>query len=138
MLFVYVLVAGIGCGDNDNAPPPPVPSAALQCAVVGTLCHASKTAAGQACHELGHHGVPTVCAAEFPGCVGECLGEKPGDPFCRAIGSLCHAVGDANGPLHGCHELGHEGDPDTCRARFDDCAEQCLTAIEAQEARSAP
>jgi hypothetical protein len=138
LLGVLACVGAWSCGDNDNSPPPPEPSPASLCEVVGSLCHDAESDAGQACHELGHDGVPATCAAELPGCVDECLGAKPGDPLCRAIGSLCHAVDDDDGPLHACHELGHDGDAATCRARFDDCAARCLTAIEEQETRAAP
>ena len=133
-LLVLVLLVGIGasaCGDNDNsAPPTAQPSAVLQCEVMGSLCHRNDDAAGQACHELGHDGTPDQCVAQFPACIGLCLDEGHGDPFCRALGSLCHAVDDGDGPRHACHELGHVNDPATCRARFDDCAAMCLTAMQ--------
>lgn len=131
MLIALALVASVGaasCGDNDNEAPRP--SAELQCTVVGSLCHDAESAEGQACHELGHDGPPDQCAARFPECIGLCLDGHDGDPFCRALGRLCHAVDDGDGPLHACHELGHDGDPDTCRRSFDDCAERCLAASE--------
>jgi hypothetical protein len=128
-LALLVAMGAWSCGDNDNSGPTTArPSAALQCEVMGSLCHDAEGAAGRACHERGHDGPPDRCAAEFPACIGECLGDGRGDPFCRALGSYCHAVDDEDGPLHACHELGHDGDPRTCRTRFDDCAEQCLAA----------
>ena len=124
MLALIVGVSALGCGDNDNNAPPEQPSPTLQCEVVGTLCHDSDTDAGQACHELGHQGPPSQCAVRFSGCIDECLGEKDGDPICRALGSLCHDTESHEGQA--CHELGHENDADACRAAFDDCAETCL------------
>jgi hypothetical protein len=129
VLALVVCIGAWGCGDNDNDAPAE-PSAALQCEVVGTLCHDSETAEGETCHALGHDGPPDQCAAQFSDCIGVCLEGDDGDPFCRALGSLCHAVDDDDGPLHACHELGHDGDPDACRRRFEDCAERCLAARE--------
>jgi hypothetical protein len=136
MMTMVAIVACIGawsCGDNDNSAPEARPSAALQCEVVGKLCHDAENDEGQACHELGHDGVPSVCAAEFPGCIDLCLdgGGDHGDPFCRALGILCHEVDDDDGPLHACHELGHDAAPTTCRQQFDHCAQLCLAAIDA-------
>ena len=134
MMTMLAIVACIGawsCGDNDNSAPEARPSAALQCEVVGTLCHDAESDAGQACHELGHDGAPSTCAAEFPGCIDTCLdgGSDDHDPFCRALGSLCHDTESAEGQA--CHELGHDADPTTCRQRFDHCAQLCLAAIDA-------
>ncbi|HYP87491.1 MAG TPA: hypothetical protein VEQ59_05045, partial [Polyangiaceae bacterium] len=53
-------------------------------------------------------------------------------------GELCHAVDDHDGPLHACHELGHENDAEQCAAAFDDCSAQCLAAREALEEAPAP
>ena len=132
MLMVCAMAACVGawgCGDNDNSVPEPTPSAALQCEVVGTLCHDSESDAGQACHHLGHDGAPAACVAEFSGCLDVCLEPGAGeDPFCRAIGSLCHDTESAEGQA--CHELGHDGDAAACRRAFDDCAELCLAANE--------
>ena len=133
VMTVLALAACIGmwsCGDNDNSEPVARPSAELQCAVVGKLCHDAESDAGQACHELGHDGVPSTCAAEFPVCIDLCL-DDDGDPFCRALGSLCHEVVDDDGPLQSCHELGHYADPSACRRQFDHCAQLCLAAIDA-------
>lgn len=137
MMTTLAILACIGawsCGDNDNSAPEAKPSAALQCDVMGTLCHDTESAEGQACHALGHDADPSTCAAEFPGCIDTCLGGGSGDhgdPFCRALGRLCHDVDDDGGPLSACHELGHDADPTTCRRRFDHCAELCLAAIDA-------
>lgn len=128
VLALVVCVGAWGCGDNDNDAP--APSASLQCEVMGSLCHDAETAEGQACHERGHDGPPDQCVADFAGCIDLCLGDDDGDPFCRALGSLCHGVDDGDGPLHACHELGHEDDPAACRRGFDECATRCLAADE--------
>jgi hypothetical protein len=128
MLMAGVLLACVtaaGCGDNDNSVEEPTPSAALQCEVMGSLCHDSESDAGQACHELGHDGPPSACRAEFSDCLDVCLEHGAGeDPFCRAIGSLCHDTESEAGQA--CHDLGHDGDPAACRREFDACAETCL------------
>jgi len=128
MVVVCALLVGMsawGCGDNDSSVAEPTPSAALQCEVMGSLCHDSPSAAGQACHDLGHDGPPNACVAEFAGCLDVCLEHGAGeDPFCRAIGSLCHDSESAAGQA--CHDLGHDGDPDMCRREFDACAQLCL------------
>lgn len=127
VIALVVWVGAWGCGDNDNSgPDDPRPSAALQCEVMGTLCHDTEDAAGQACHEVGHDGPPAACAAEFPACIAGCLGDGEGDPFCRALGRLCHDTSDAAGQA--CHELGHDDDPAACRRDFDECAARCLGA----------
>jgi hypothetical protein len=127
VLAVVACIGASGCGDNDNEASPP-PSAELQCEVVGTLCHDSETEEGQVCHELGHDGPPNECAAQFSSCIGLCLDGDDGDPFCHALGSLCHDVQTAEGQA--CHDLGHDGDAATCRRRFDGCAAHCLEAGE--------
>jgi hypothetical protein len=131
-LVLVVLGGAVGCGDNDNSGPEGgTPSATLQCSVLGSLCHDDETAAGHACHELGHDGTPDACVTGFSGCIEVCLGDPSGehdDPICRALGSLCHFPGGGGGPQDACHNVGHDGDPENCRRRFDDCAERCLAA----------
>ena len=127
--LAVVACGALGCGDNDNENASPAPSAALQCEVMGPLCHDAESDAGQACHELGHAGTPDQCVARFSGCMDLCLGSDDGDPFCRTLGMLCHGLGD-DGPLHACHELGHDDDPAVCRESFNECAELCLAARE--------
>lgn len=128
MLLVGVLLACIGawgCGDNDNSVEEAQPSAALQCEVMGSLCHDAETEAGEECHHLGHDGPPNACVAEFASCLDLCLDHGAGeDPFCRAIGSVCHDSESAAGQA--CHDLGHDGDAVACRREFDGCARLCL------------
>jgi hypothetical protein len=50
--------------------------------------------------------------------------------MCRALGSLCHAVDDGDGPLADCHDLGHAADPEACVEGFQSCIDLCLEAEE--------
>lgn len=140
MLMVCALLMSVGawgCGDNDNSVAEPTPSAALQCEVLGSLCHDSETVPGEECHHLGHDGPPDACVAGFSGCLDVGLDHGAGeDPFCRAIGSLCHDGALDDGPIHACHEIGHAGNPSTCRREFDACAHMCLAARETSVATS--
>jgi hypothetical protein len=130
------------CGDDDDAVGPGTGGAGtsegvFECQVMGELCHEGDTGSGPAhdCHQQAHHGNGAECLGSFASCIGTCVtegGEK--DPRCAALGELCHAVDDQDGPLHECHELGHVNDADACAASFDDCAKRCLAAREALEA----
>jgi hypothetical protein len=103
---------------------------------LGELCHAADSGEGaaQECHELGHVADGDACALGFAGCVETCVDESAGEePLCAALGELCHAVDDEDGPLHDCHELGHVNDSAVCAAEFDHCAEICLAAREELE-----
>jgi hypothetical protein len=152
--FCGVLVLGAsglmfsGCGDDDDdrlaATPgaggePSATDGSAECAVIGELCHEadSGSGAGHECHNVGHEADGAACLAAFAGCVSTCVGDDDdgsgSDPHCAALGELCHAVDDHDGPLHACHELGHENDAEQCAAAFDDCSAQCLAAREALE-----
>jgi hypothetical protein len=145
----------VGCGDDDDSTSSSGGSSsgggqagaglggsasegALECEVVGELCHEADLGSGPAhdCHELGHEGVAATCHAQFKTCIDTCVQDEDGtpsseqDPKCLALGELCHPVDDKDGPLHECHELGHEGDATACAAAFDDCATKCLAARE--------
>lgn len=116
-----------------------------ECKVMGELCHEADTGNGGAataaheCHEVGHEGDGTACLKEFAGCINTCVDEAPAnlslaDARCAALGELCHPVDDETGPLHECHELGHENDSSKCAAQFADCSERCLAARQLLEA----
>ena len=112
-----------------------------ECKVMGELCHEADTGSGAAheCHEVGHEGDGAACLSEFAGCINTCVPEAPAKlslatARCAALGELCHPVDDQTGPLHACHELGHENDPSACAAQFADCAARCLAARERLEA----
>ena len=128
-LALVACVGALGCGDNDNDAAGATPSAALQCEVMGPLCHEAESAEGQACHEVGHEASPDQCVAEFSGCMDLCLEPDDGDPFCRALAALCDGL-DEDGPLNDCHELGHDANANACREGFDECAALCLAARE--------
>lgn len=121
--------AGAGGSSDDGA---------LECEVVGELCHEADLGSGPAhdCHELGHDGDGPACHAQFSSCIHTCVQDEDGspntdqDPKCLALGELCHPVDDKNGPLHECHELGHDGEAAACAAGFEDCAKRCLAARE--------
>lgn len=118
---------------------------AIQCEVIGELCHEADTGSGPAhdCHETGHVGVAATCAKEFSSCIHTCVTDADDlgsggaasapDPRCIALGELCHEVDDKTGPLHICHETGHIGDAAKCAASFDSCATECLAARAALE-----
>lgn len=113
-----------------------VASGEAQCEVLGELCHAADTGSGAAheCHELGHVADGDACIEGFAGCVEACVDGSAGqEPLCAALGELCHAVDDEDGPLHECHELGHVNDRAVCASEFDRCAELCLVAREGLE-----
>lgn len=120
---------------------------ALTCKVIGELCHEADTGSGPGhdCHELGHVGNADACAEAFDGCITLCTGDDTGgggaggggsapDAYCAALGELCHAADDTDGPLHECHEVGHVGNAANCAAEFDHCATLCLAAREELEA----
>lgn len=134
------------CGDDDDSSQEPAAGAdggasetPLDCSVLGELCHEADTGSGLAhdCHELGHDGVIATCAKQFDGCISACVTESDAsqqDPRCAALGELCHEVDDGDGPLHDCHELGHDGNAAACASGFEDCATRCLVARAALEA----
>ncbi|HEY6080857.1 MAG TPA: hypothetical protein VIW29_18715 [Polyangiaceae bacterium] len=157
VLAAFLVVPG--CSDDDHdGEGDPHGDAALVCQVMGELCHAADSGEGPAhdCHEIGHVGEGEACEAAFDGCMGVCLesdsgaggaggsgsggaggAEEPAkDPYCAALGELCHAVDDEDGPTHDCHELGHVNDPEICAASFDECATLCLEKLD--EAEAAP
>ncbi|HYQ15816.1 MAG TPA: hypothetical protein VEQ58_08665 [Polyangiaceae bacterium] len=146
------------CGDDDDddhhhvtatagaAGEPSTSDGSAECAVIGELCHEADSGSGAAhdCHEVGHVADGAACLSSFDGCVKTCVDDGDGDadadadPRCAALGELCHPVDDHDGPLHACHELGHENDAEGCAAAFDDCAAQCLAAREALEEATPP
>jgi hypothetical protein len=116
----------------------------LECKVLGRLCHEADTGSDSGtaheCHEIGHEGHADECGEAFDGCIAFCVPDEGAggsggagttqDSHCAALGELCHAVDDGDGPLHACHELGHVNNAARCAAEFDDCATQCLAARE--------
>src|SRR3954471_18110446 len=140
-LFVLAtLFAFAGCSDDDGGDDAVggastqaaggASPGAVDCEVLGELCHEADTGSGAAhdCHELGHQGNASACQTAFDGCVVRCVGAADGaagastalpDGRCAALGELCHEVDDGNGPLHECHELGHVANAAKCATGFD-------------------
>lgn len=126
-----------GGGGHDEAP--------VICQVLGTLCHEADTGPGMGrdCHQLGHASELETCEEQFSSCIGLCVEGQTGtggagggsgadqDPYCAALGSLCHPIEDGMGPV--CHDIGHEGDAAACAESFDECAHFCLEARDALE-----
>jgi len=133
--------AGAGHGGEATGQGGASSDGSAECAVLGELCHEADTGPGPAheCHEVGHEGEGAACLAQFASCTRTCVPEAAGgagsgiDPRCAALGELCHPVDDKTGPLHECHELGHDGEARACAAAFADCATRCLAAREALE-----
>lgn len=116
--------------------------ARAECAAIGELCHAADVGAGplHECHEIGHVGDVSQCAAHFAECVGLCVRSEGDDPesgvadgYCAALGELCHPVDELSPMLHDCHEVGHRGEATACKQAFDACATMCLRALEDSE-----
>lgn len=151
-----------GCGDDDDSSPSTGGSGSQagsghggdpdsqggsaasdgtdECKVMGELCHEADSGSGAAheCHEVGHEADGAACLTAFAGCINTCVPEAPEDlsledARCAALGELCHVVDDKTGPLHECHELGHENDASLCAAKFANCAKICLEARELLE-----
>jgi hypothetical protein len=159
LVAVVSLFAFAGCGDDDDSSPGTAGTAShggtggsstanggaddgsVECQVIGELCHEADSSTGPAhdCHEVGHEGDGAACLSEFASCVATCVpsegaGGAGPDPRCAALGELCHPVDDETGPLHDCHELGHENDGEKCATLFHDCSLLCLAAREGLEA----
>jgi hypothetical protein len=133
--------AGAAPGGNAQGQGGSASDGSVECAVLGELCHEADTGPGPAhdCHEVGHEGEGTQCLLAFADCARTCVPEGAGgsgagiDPRCATLGELCHPVDDETGPLHECHEIGHDGDASACAAAFTDCASRCLAARESAE-----
>jgi uncharacterized repeat protein (TIGR04052 family) len=48
--------------------------------------------------------------------------------LCEAVATACHPFHESTGPLHDCHELGHDGDAAACFATGGDCLKACNAA----------
>lgn len=143
LLTVGCSVAFAGCSGDDDDEPAAHEDAALICQVIGELCHEADTGSGPAheCHLLGHEGDAATCDAQMAGCMEICVeGDSGGaggaasvtdDPYCAALGSLCHPVETT--AAQDCHELGHANDAAACAEAFDACAELCLAGREELE-----
>lgn len=57
-----------------------------------------------------------------------CDEDPAGPDACRQISSACHDVDTGSGPLHDCHETGHDGDLAACEAVLGSCVAMCEAA----------
>jgi hypothetical protein len=128
-------------------------SGSAQCLALGMICHGVDDGDGPLaeCHDIGHIGEPSACAEHFDDCITMCIeaaeghgeggaghggagGEAPHHPetsdLCTFLGSFCHEVDDGDGPLHECHELGHDGDAAECQERAAECVTMCAAAMD--------
>ena len=91
--------------------------AATICQVLGHLCHDADTGTGLAadCHDLGHEGDGEACEQGFASCIDTCVdsagegGAGGGastqqDPYCAALGALCHPVDMGSVMGADCHD----------------------------------
>jgi hypothetical protein len=132
---------GVAHGGGSHSEAPTI------CRVLGELCHEADTGTGPAseCHELGHIGDDTVCAQEFDSCIATCVDTGGGeggagggasstlDPYCAALGSLCHPVDLGSGMGADCHEIGHLNVAADCADAFESCGSFCLEELEKLE-----
>ncbi len=65
--FPACIVGCLGDGDGGDGDGDPL------CRALGSLCHDTTDAAGQACHELGHENDPEACRRRFDACATLCL-----------------------------------------------------------------
>lgn len=117
----------------------------LECEALGSLCHAEDSGAGPIsdCHDTGHVGDADACTEQFASCITACVANEGGEggaggtglvanPYCQALGELCHFVNDEGTPTAECHEVGHVGNEADCIPAFADCVPVCLEKREAE------
>lgn len=51
--------------------------------------------------------------------------DHEGLQLCCILGAVCHPADDGDGPTSTCHDVGHQNEPDACRAQFDACFTAC-------------
>ena len=117
----------------------------LECEVLGSLCHEEDSGAGPIsdCHDTGHVGNVDACTEQFASCISVCVGGETGEggaggtatpvsnPYCQALGELCHFLNDEGTPTAECHEVGHVGKEADCIPAFAECVPMCLEKREA-------
>ena len=115
---------------------------AAVCEVLGSLCHAADAGPGPIadCHDVGHEGNATACEAQFASCITTCVADEDGaggaspdvvsNPYCQAMGELCHFLNDEGTPTGECHEIGHTGKESACIEAFEGCVPLCLAKRE--------
>ncbi|MEY4513080.1 MAG: hypothetical protein RLZZ450_5202, partial [Pseudomonadota bacterium] len=80
--------------------------------------------AGQPTNDAGS-APPDATATPDSGAVAD-AGVTPSS--CPQIVSTCHEVDPGQGPIHDCHEIGHDGDAAACATALDSCIALCSAA----------
>jgi hypothetical protein len=52
-----------------------------------------------------------------------CGDDSEGSAKCEELGVICHPI--ESDLAQQCHALGHEGDPEVCVDRYDECIAEC-------------
>jgi hypothetical protein len=55
-------------------------------------------------------------------------GALTGDEMCVRLGNICHKVDPGSGPIHECHNIGHDGHVEDCIANYARCIPLCVNA----------
>lgn len=137
----FAFAALIACGDDDGHH-----HATGACGQIVAACHDLDPGTGpiSECHATGHDEVEADCEAVLTSCLAVCVASDAGVPtdahahddaaahhdhdaatsgVCSELASLCH---DAEGTLASeCHDVGHDGDEETCLAREAECRTAC-------------
>lgn len=108
------------------------------CEALGSLCHDADSGPGAVgdCHDVGHAADEKECKAQFASCITVCVAEEGSaggapsavveNPYCQALGELCHFLNDEGTPTGQCHEVGHVGNEPDCVDAFESCVPLCL------------
>lgn len=114
------------------------------CEALGSLCHDADSGPGAIgdCHDVGHAGDEKECKAQFASCITVCVAEETSaggapsgvvsNPYCQALGELCHFLNDEGTPTGECHEVGHVGNEPDCVEAFAGCVPICLAKRETE------
>lgn len=156
LLPTALAMVAVACSDDESPAPGPDAAAGSStggangsaepavCEVLGTLCHDADSGPGKVgeCHDVGHAADEAACRSEFSSCISACVASEEGaagapsapvdNPYCQALGELCHFVNDEGTPTADCHELGHVGNEPDCIKSFDACVPVCLTKRDAE------
>jgi len=115
-------VVAVGCGDDDDGDNGSSGSGG-DSGAGGSGAQGGSAPNGGNTTDAGSDSVAGSDAGGAPAVVAECA----------ALGRICHAVDDVDGPLHECHELGHANDLAVCLESFASCIAACRAATPAGE-----
>lgn len=114
------------------------------CEALGSLCHDADSGPGPIgdCHDVGHEADEKECKGQFASCITVCVADESSsggapsevvaNPYCQALGELCHFLDDEGTPTGECHEVGHIGNEPDCVKAFSDCVPRCLAKRETE------